>query len=223
MNASALNHQFRPTIPAGQHGYFQQSQSRVPFITPSQTQIPSAFGQANPERQEWVPQDRIASSMLPGVLGGVPQWLQPPFLAHQQHQQLWQPIGDRQPLQPPPIIPEYLPQRPVQNYHPQPSVHASVPPGSLSHHSVQDLVATVAVQLGYIRNGESAPAITQCANNDKIVIDALRQGKAKGLGDLVAIEKLGNVRFGCLVKSQKWRVHRPAFRPVDMQTVVSVI
>ncbi|PIL37074.1 hypothetical protein GSI_00766 [Ganoderma sinense ZZ0214-1] len=50
------------------------------------------------------------------------------------------------------------------------------------------------MQLGYTRNVEptSARVIAQCANNDKIVISALKQGKAKGLNGLGAIEKLGN-------------------------------
>ncbi|KAM5540431.1 hypothetical protein V8D89_005889 [Ganoderma adspersum] len=119
-----------------------------------------------------------------------------------QQQLLLRPIGDfRQRLQQPSV-----PQHPRQGYHPQPvreyypqfsvQQYRAQPPvqEGLSQQSIQELVGAAAVQLGYTRTVESPgrAIIVQCANNDKIVIDALKQGKAKGLNGLGAIEKLGN-------------------------------
>ncbi|KAI1795157.1 hypothetical protein LXA43DRAFT_882724 [Ganoderma leucocontextum] len=143
-------------------------------------QPPSVYW--HPQGQAWPQQDRFAPSVLPGIHRGVPPWMQPMVAQQHQQQQLLQPTGDLQ-------VPQPLQQPSMQGYQAQVSMQEYLQP-----HSVQELVGAVAAQLGYTRNDvDSARAIPRSANNDKVVIDALKQGKAKGLDGLVAIEKLGNV------------------------------
>lgn len=204
MNTNGFNHQFQSGMPPGQPGYFQPPLSRLPFLSSSQMPYQRAYWQGTP-RQAWEPPDGFISSYaLPGTHQGVPQWAQSMQNQAVPRQQLFvQPIGDfRQFLQQPSVpqhamlgyhpqhVREYYPQLSEQPYRTQPPA-----PEGLSQQSVQELVGAAAVQLGYTRNVEppARAMIVQCANNDKIVIDALKQGQAKGLNGLRAIEKLGNV------------------------------